>query len=105
MILLPCPHCGLRNSVEFHYLGEQKRRPDPDGTTAKEWRTYLYGHSNPAGWVTESWFHRAGCRRYLTVERHTVSNEVRASRPPGEPPGTTEGVAGLELPAEPQAAP
>jgi sarcosine oxidase subunit delta len=29
---------------------------------------------------TERWFHFAGCRRWLTVERNTVTNEVHAVR-------------------------
>ena len=31
-----------------------------------------------AGKQTERWFHFAGCRRWLTVERDTVTNEVHA---------------------------
>jgi hypothetical protein len=38
--------------------------------------------ANPAGWTTETWFHRAGCRQHFVVERHTVTNEVRTSRLP-----------------------
>lgn len=83
MILLPCPHCGFRNSSEFRYAGEHRVRPDPNETGVREWRAYLYEQSNDAGWTTETWFHRAGCGRYLTVERHTVSNEVRAVHPAG----------------------
>jgi len=82
MILLPCPWCGSRNAQEFRYVGEARRRPDPNATTADEWRDYLYTKANPAGWTTEGWFHRAGCGRYFTVERNTVSNEVRGSWPP-----------------------
>lgn len=80
MILLPCPHCGPRNVSEFHYAGEKTPRPDPNAATEKEWRRYLYMRRNPAGWTIESWYHHAGCRRYLTVERNTVSNEVRAGQ-------------------------
>ena len=80
MILLPCPYCGPRNSSEFRYVGESKPRPDPVTTTEEAWRDYLYNHSNPAGWVTEQWYHRAGCRKYFVAERHTVSNEVRSTR-------------------------
>jgi len=57
-------------------VGEQRARPG-DGTGPEPWRSYLYLRSNPAGWVTEGWYHRAGCRRYLTVERDTLTNEVR----------------------------
>ena len=85
MILLACPHCGSRNVAEFRYLGELVHRPDPATATADAWRTYLYRRRNPAGWVTETWLHRDGCRRFLTVERHTVTNEVRAVRPAGTP--------------------
>lgn len=82
MILLPCPWCGSRNVQEFSYVGEAGGRPDPNTTMPEEWRDYLYLRSNTAGWTTENWFHRSGCRRYFTVERHTVSNEVREARAP-----------------------
>jgi sarcosine oxidase, subunit delta len=82
VILLPCPYCGARNASEFHYVGEVSTRPDPNATDAEGWRTSLYARANPAGWTTETWFHRAGCRQHLVVERHTVTNEVRASRLP-----------------------
>ena len=83
MTLLPCPWCGPRNVAEFRHVGEQVERPDPATAGPDAWRAYLYLRSNPAGWTTEHWFHRAGCRRYLTVERHTVTNRVRAARPAG----------------------
>ena len=78
MIRIPCPYCGLRNSDEFAYLGEARSRPEGD-VGAAEWRAYLYTRRNPAGWTTESWFHRSGCRKLLVAERHTVTNEVRAA--------------------------
>jgi heterotetrameric sarcosine oxidase delta subunit len=76
MILVPCPHCGPRNASEFRCVGEQRARP-PDGTGPEQWRSYLYLRTNADGWVTESWYHRAGCRQYFIVERDTVTNEVR----------------------------
>ncbi len=82
MILLPCPYCGPRNASEFHYVGELSTRLNPNAADAKGWRTFLYMRANPAGWATETWYHRAGCRQHFTVERHTVTNEVRASRLP-----------------------
>jgi heterotetrameric sarcosine oxidase delta subunit len=77
VILIACPHCGPRNASEFRYVGESIARPDPNSATQQQWRAYLYQRKNPAGWVTENWFHRSGCGRYLKVERHTISNEVR----------------------------
>jgi sarcosine oxidase, subunit delta len=82
MILMPCPYCGPRNVSEFHYVGELSTRPDPNETGPEAWRAFLYLRLNPAGWTTETWFHRAGCRQHLVVERHTVTNEVRSSRLP-----------------------
>lgn len=78
MILLPCPWCGPRSVSEFAHLGEVVARPDPESATNREWRDYLYFRDNPLGWVTESWFHRAGCRQYFSVERDTATNEVRS---------------------------
>ncbi len=91
MILIPCPHCGPRNSNEFVWAGERQSRPDPDATTTTpaEWRTYLYERLNPAGWTNEHWYHRFGCRRYLVVERHTVSNEIRRCEPAGWRPASS----------------
>jgi len=77
MITIDCPNCGPRNSSEFRHSGESRPRPDVSTVTPQEWRSYLYLKRNPAGWTTESWYHSAGCRRFFTVERHTVSNEFR----------------------------
>ena len=82
MILLPCPYCGPRNASEFRYVGEVSERPDPNETGVEEWRAFLYARNNPAGWTAETWFHSAGCRQHLVVERHSITNEVRASRLP-----------------------
>jgi len=83
MLLIPCPHCGLRNSSEFTYHGEQHTRPDPQEATAAMWRDYLYFHDNAAGSAVEQWFHAAGCRRYLSVARDTVTNEITEVRDRG----------------------
>jgi len=92
VILIPCPHCGPRNSDEFVWAGERSRRPDPAATTTTpaEWRAYLYERVNPAGWTTETWYHRFGCRRYLVVERHTVTNQIRRCEP-AKPADSPEG--------------
>jgi sarcosine oxidase subunit delta len=81
MFQIPCPHCGPRNVAEFRHAGERRQRPDPQTATPGQWRGYLYIEDNPAGWTRETWYHRAGCRRFVAVERHTVSNEVRPVSP------------------------
>ena len=76
MMVLPCPWCGPRNVTEFRYGGEAGQRPPPDAATEQQWRRYLYFHSNPMGLVTETWYHRAGCRCYFQVRRDTATNQV-----------------------------
>jgi len=78
MILLPCAWCGPRDASEFHHVGEAVARPDPGTATPQQWRGYLYLRANPCGWTTETWYHQMGCRRFMKVERHTQTNEIRA---------------------------
>jgi sarcosine oxidase subunit delta len=95
VIELHCPNCGPRNVDEFRYAGERHVRPDPATAAPAEWRAYLYIRDNPAGWADETWLHRSGCRRYLVVERHTQTNEVRSVREAvrdGVPTGPGEAV-------------
>jgi heterotetrameric sarcosine oxidase delta subunit len=82
---IPCPHCGPRDATEFRHQGESRERPDPRSATREQWRAYLYEKDNVAGWTRETWYHGLGCRRFITVERDTVTNEARpitASEPP-----------------------
>jgi len=88
---IDCVHCGTRNASEVRYLGESGHRPDPSTTTQEEWRDYLYFHRNPSGWTTERWLHRAGCRRFLVIERNTATNEIRDVRAPGAASATGRG--------------
>ena len=74
MILVPCPYCGPRNASEFRWCGEVKPRPDSNRATPEQWRDYLYLKSNGAG-----------CGRYFRTERHTLTNEIRATRDGGQP--------------------
>lgn len=82
MLLIPCPFCGDRDETEFAYGGDaQIERPaDPGAATDEAWTDYLSFHDNPKGPHKEYWFHRDGCRRWLTVERDTHTHELRAAR-------------------------
>lgn len=86
MLVIVCPHCGPRNSDEFTYLGEPAVRPPVD-TDPATWRRYLYMRSNVAGWQQERWFHVSGCRRFLLVDRNTVTNEIGKITDIGEQAG------------------
>src|SRR5215831_12422067 len=83
MILLPCAWCGPRDASEFQHAGEVIPRSDPAAASPAQWRGYLYLRANPCGWTTETWYHRMGCRRYIKVERHTETNEVRSATAAG----------------------
>lgn len=85
MILLPCAWCGPRDAGEFHHVGEAIARPDPRTASPQEWRAYLYLRENACGWTTETWYHRMGCRRFIRVERHTETNEIRSVTAAGQP--------------------
>jgi len=82
VLVIICPYCGPRNDAEFTYRGEIAARPDPASDPAT-WRRYLYMRSNVAGWQVERWFHVSGCRRFLDLERNTVTNEIRRVSPVG----------------------
>jgi sarcosine oxidase, subunit delta len=60
--LLPCPNCGPRDVSEFRY-GGQILPPLPAGANLPEVHA-------------ERWYHRHGCRRWLTARRDVRSNEV-----------------------------
>jgi heterotetrameric sarcosine oxidase delta subunit len=94
MIRIPCPHCGPRDSTEFKHAGNPRPRPAVAGVTPQEWRRYLYEHDNVAGWVTETWYHSFGCRRFVTLARHTVTNEIVPDEEPS--PGSGRHRAGAD---------
>jgi len=56
-LLITCPNCGSRAYTEYWFGGELPAPSAPQG---------------------ERWFHFAGCRRWLTVERDTRTNVVHA---------------------------
>jgi heterotetrameric sarcosine oxidase delta subunit len=68
--LITCPNCGERSYTEFWFGGEV---PDPaDDDFGRVWL-----RRNVAGAQLERWFHSAGCRRWLTLERDTRTNEIQ----------------------------
>jgi heterotetrameric sarcosine oxidase delta subunit len=86
---IKCPYCGERDAEEFGYLGAASlKRPDPGAADAGQaFCEYVYVRDNPAGLNAELWYHRAGCRSWLIVERDTRNHEIKlvtlASPAPG----------------------
>ncbi|ACI58809.1 sarcosine oxidase, delta subunit family (plasmid) [Rhizobium leguminosarum bv. trifolii WSM2304] len=78
--LISCPHCGARPKEEFSIRGDAGlARPAPDAG-ADAWFDYVYLRDNPRGSHSEYWHHSSGCRRWLIVERDTVTHVVHGVR-------------------------
>lgn len=76
--LIHCPHCGIRPKEEFYVKGDGTIvRPAPDASD-EDWLRYMFTRDNPMGRHSELWHHASGCRRWLVVERDTLSHEVFA---------------------------
>jgi heterotetrameric sarcosine oxidase delta subunit len=75
---IPCPNCGLRPYTEFWFGGEL--RPLGSEADLEEDFRNVWLRENVSGVHTERWFHAAGCRRWLTIERDTVTNDLHGVR-------------------------
>ena len=72
-----CPHCGLRDVIEFSYAGDANRtRLNPASTDMDAWNDYVFNRVNTRGRHLEFWQHNHGCRAHLIVERDVVSHEI-----------------------------
>ncbi|MBC3841307.1 sarcosine oxidase subunit delta [Streptacidiphilus sp. 4-A2] len=87
MLLIACPWCGEREELEFHYGGQAHvaHPAEPEGLSDSQWGEYLFVRDNPKGPFAERWSHSAGCRRWFNVVRHTVTHEILAVYPAGQP--------------------
>ena len=89
MLRIACPWCGVRDESEFRYRGDaSKSRPSADADL-EAFNAYVYERDNPKGWHLEWWLHVGGCRKLLTVLRHTLTHEIRwvggaSDQPPEE---------------------
>ncbi|WP_066819151.1 sarcosine oxidase subunit delta [Sphingomonas mali] len=76
---IPCPYCGNRDSSEFSYRSDAAPvRPAADAPVAA-FHDYVYLRDNPAGPISEHWYHAAGCRAWLVVTRDTRTHEISAA--------------------------
>ena len=85
MLQIRCPFCGVRDEDEFRCGGESHiARPGVDCDDA-QWADYLFNRDNPKGVHHERWLHTFGCGRWFNVARHTVTHEIVAVYPMGDP--------------------
>ncbi len=83
MLWLICPHCGRRPIDEFAFGGEMPTVPDRITDPGERDVDYVWMFDNVAGDTVERWFHHAGCRRWHTARRNTVTDTL-LSPPTGE---------------------
>ncbi len=77
MLRIHCPHCGPHPHDEFRYGGDASvERPAHDDTDAERWYRYVFVRQNKKGSHREYWQHTMGCRRWLVVERDTVTHAI-----------------------------
>ncbi len=83
---LTCPNCGSRPHTEFWFGGEveahagEAAAPAGGGDEARLAADFarVWLRCNSYGVQRERWFHHAGCRRWHTARRDTLTNEVHA---------------------------
>jgi heterotetrameric sarcosine oxidase delta subunit len=88
MLLIPCPWCGPRDEVEFHYGREAHiaRPAEPAALDDAAWADCLFMRRNPKGPFAERWMHKAGCRRWFNLLRDTATHRILAVYKTGDPP-------------------
>jgi heterotetrameric sarcosine oxidase delta subunit len=82
MQLIDCPWCGPREEVEFHYGGQAgvAYPQAPADLSDEEWARFVFHRANPKGPLHERWSHSAGCRRWFTAVRDTVTYKFEGTR-------------------------
>lgn len=84
MLLIPCPHCGVRPELEFSYGGQAHiARPQPSAS-AEQWAAFQYERVNTRGPHAERWRHTHGCGRFFNVVRDTTTDQIVRSYRSGE---------------------
>jgi sarcosine oxidase subunit alpha/sarcosine oxidase subunit delta len=73
---LTCPWCGRRPIDEYAFGGELRGVPRGIVDPHERDIDYVWMYDNIEGVTTERWFHRAGCRRWLTQRRDTTIDTV-----------------------------
>ena len=79
MMQIDCPHCGPRAQAEFTY----ERTVDsvvPLDAAPEDTMNTLFTRANPRGVDQEIWRHSFGCRAWMVITRHRVTNEISAIR-------------------------
>ena len=74
-IFIECPFCGERPIEEFLY-SEIPHVPDEIVGVNERDIDRAFMVNNVEGVQKERWFHTYGCRRYVTIQRDTRTDEI-----------------------------
>ncbi|MEZ5923237.1 MAG: sarcosine oxidase subunit delta [Hyphomicrobiaceae bacterium] len=75
----PCPHCGPRDEIEFHYAADAGKTRPGRQSSPEDWARYRFMRKNTKGTARELWQHAGGCGQWICIERDTVSHAVIGS--------------------------
>ncbi|HLT89336.1 MAG TPA: sarcosine oxidase subunit delta [Woeseiaceae bacterium] len=79
MHLIHCPHCGPRAQTEFRYRIDAEGVPvEWENESPDEAHRRTFYRTNAIGFHRELWWHEAGCRSWLVIERHNRSHAIRS---------------------------
>ncbi len=78
MLWITCPTCGRRPVEEYAFGGELRGVFEQITDPTERDVDYVWMYDNVEGVTVERWFHRAGCRRWLTLRRDTMTDAVVA---------------------------
>jgi heterotetrameric sarcosine oxidase delta subunit len=82
MMQITCPHCGPRSQIEFTY-GRTVDSVVPMDAAPEVAMKSLFTRINPRGFDEEIWRHTYGCRAWLVITRHRVTNEISTTNAVG----------------------
>jgi heterotetrameric sarcosine oxidase delta subunit len=82
MMQIPCPLCGPRAQAEFVYERTVDSVVSLDAAPEEAMKT-LFTRTNPRGVDEEIWRHTYGCRAWMVITRHRVTNEIADVRTVG----------------------
>jgi heterotetrameric sarcosine oxidase delta subunit len=75
MMQINCPHCGPRAQAEFIYERTVDSVVPLDAAPDDAMRT-LFTRANPREVDEEIWRHTFGCRGWMVLTRHRVTNDI-----------------------------
>ena len=82
MMQISCPHCGPRAQTEFAYERTVDSVVPLDAEPAEAMKA-LFTRTNPRGFDEEIWRHTYGCRAWMVIARHRLTNEITSVRAVG----------------------